>query len=1022
MPLAPISNAASMTQPTGRLPRLRAALLMLVVASLLAAPSAFARTFVLDGDLSEWGNADRMDAAPGMGVGGYELYGYHDATAHKYHLAIVAPMAIGPSTTVWINTDNDTSTGYLVWGALVGAEYNVNIAWDGAPHLYSGADGETWQIGPLSHAYSADKQILELELTEGMVGAGTPISLWLDVNNAVFLPSWFGGSGYVVDAVGIPAPPADPNGAITLDGDLSDWTAKDRIDRLPGMGVLGYEVYGRADGQTYYLALRALPPAAPIGAQTTFWLNTDRNRSTGYLVWGIAVGAELNVNVAADGTPHLYSGAAAENWLVGPLPHAYGEGGNVLEIAVSQELVGAGKGSIDVSVDVNNLIFLPADFTGPGHTLYHPVDLPERDLDAPRRVGIVFSQTTQNAFFHDKGYAQLYTAMQHQAMLAGVPTVLLHETDLLDINKIKDLRALVFPYFANVEEGDVATIEDVLIRAVHHYGIGIIAAGNFMTNDPTGAALPGDSYARMKKVLGLTLHGYFGPMDHTLTSLDGHRMLKGYAAGEQLGNYPGGYMLYYKRYDSVAQPLAMANTASSTQPAIWATTAGARSVHFASPSVIGDTDLASRAIAWSVDGDGASLGLLPTRDAAIFIGRCDMDQSQYIDEVTELYPLLMDVIGKWKNELNFVSSYYVNVGNNVKEGETTDWNFSLPIYQQLMEMGNEIGTHSYTHPHYTTDLTASQLQFEFQTSRDVIASKIGVPVVGAAVPGNPESLAVDAALAQWFSYVTADFSGLGAGYHGAMGLLHPDDTMVYLAPNLYFDFTMLSFLQYTPDQSLQTWTSQYDALTKHARGAFVVWPWHDYGPTGYEGAQYQEFVFTGLLEHAAEAGAEFVTAAKAAARVQSFRKAEVRTSAVDDATIIADVQGDAETGAFALSLDLAGTDQRVVASVDGWPAWNDGQVLLGEGTRTYVVRLGRSSAAEAHITKLPMRASLLDAQTVGTELRFTFRGAGDVTIALPASDAVIGGRCGNSMAVVGRSLVISFGADAVHSCAIDFGR
>lgn len=73
--------------------------------------------------------------------------------------------------------------------------------------------------------------------------------------------------------------------------------------------------------------------------------------------------------------------------------------------------------------------------------------------------------------------------------------------------------------------------------------------------------------------------------------------------------------------------------------------------------------------------------------------------------------------------------------------------------------------------------------------------------------------------------------------------------------------------------------------------------------------------------------------------------------------VIADVQGDAETGAFALSLDLAGTDQRVVASVDGWPAWNDGQVLLGEGTRTYVVRLGRSSAAEPHITKLPTRST-----------------------------------------------------------------
>lgn len=58
--------------------RRRVALLMLVVAALLAAPSAFARTFVLDGDLSDWTAKDRIDRLPGMGVLGYEVYGRAD--------------------------------------------------------------------------------------------------------------------------------------------------------------------------------------------------------------------------------------------------------------------------------------------------------------------------------------------------------------------------------------------------------------------------------------------------------------------------------------------------------------------------------------------------------------------------------------------------------------------------------------------------------------------------------------------------------------------------------------------------------------------------------------------------------------------------------------------------------------------------------------------------------------------------------------------------------------------------------
>ena len=86
---------------------------------------------------------------------------------------------------------------------------------------------------------------------------------------------------------------------ITIDGNLSDWNATDRIDS--GLGA-GYSIYARADGTDFIFAMTA--PMA-IGANTTAWLNTDRNATTGYQVFGFAGGAEYNVNFNADGTVSL---------------------------------------------------------------------------------------------------------------------------------------------------------------------------------------------------------------------------------------------------------------------------------------------------------------------------------------------------------------------------------------------------------------------------------------------------------------------------------------------------------------------------------------------------------------------------------------------------------------------------------------------------------------------------------------------------------------------------------------------
>ena len=88
--------------------------------------------------------------------------------------------------------------------------------------------------------------------------------------------------------------------------------------------------------------------------------------------------------------------------------------------------------------------------------------------------------------------------------MAGVPFDILTEDDLTNLAKLVNYDTLIFPSFANVPAAKLAAIQDTLTTATQHYDVGLIAAGNFMTNDETGAALPGDSYARMKSLLGVS--------------------------------------------------------------------------------------------------------------------------------------------------------------------------------------------------------------------------------------------------------------------------------------------------------------------------------------------------------------------------------------------------------------------------------------------------------------------------------------------------------------------------------------
>ncbi|MCK5896106.1 MAG: hypothetical protein KAG20_04830, partial [Cocleimonas sp.] len=853
---------------TTLLPKLLLSLgFFLLLGSLQAAP------IIIDGDLSDWSTTDRLEVYPKVPEAGFELYGRYESNNYKVAIHSLSG-SIDTSTTIWLNTDQDSTTGYLLWGIAAGAEYNINIAADGKPYLYTGADGQNFVSGPLTHVITSDGAsgtVLELTLPETLIGtpAGAGINLLMDVNNAIFLPSSYipHSNNYI-----IPKDPLAGHGNIQIDGNKSDWKNDDRLDLGSHHAVNDAELYGRYENGKYKFLLHHFTQS--IAQNTTIWLNTDQNTSTGHKIWGFAGGAEYNINIYSDGKPYLYTGDASQVYVAGPLTYATvsdGNGGSILEVEVPEALIGTPAGAgINLLLDINNGVFMPRSYSP--HT--NNYILPRFPSKAP--IGIVYSKTSENRFFNSKAYAQLFMSVQAQAMMAGMPFDLLNEEDLLSIAKVKNYKTLIFPSFANVKASQLNAIEQTLNLAVNQYNIGLITAGNFMTNDETGAALSGDSYSRMKSFMGVTRISGAGPVDAEYKIANtSHPITSGeYTMGEVLKNYSGIYTDYFEPTGSYNNAIIATQVINgATKNALISIDHGGRHAHFSTVSHMTDINLLWPTIQWSVFGDKAPASLQMSRHKAIFISRNDMDQSMFSNEVAQVNGELLTILQTWKNNYDFVGSYYINVGNNPANQEETNWSYSAPLYQNYMSLGNEIGTHSYTHPHDTNLLNNSQIEFEFADSRSVIEQQLGLTNLGAAVPGAPEFLPATTEIMKHVDYLSGGYSGVGAGYVNAMGFLDASSSKVYLSPNMSFDFTLIGFQQHTAAEAKQIWFNEFDTLVAHNNQALIHWPWHDYGPNNTTGEGYSFDMFDSLISKAHQFGSEFITGKDFADRIKTFNNA-----------------------------------------------------------------------------------------------------------------------------------------------------
>jgi peptidoglycan/xylan/chitin deacetylase (PgdA/CDA1 family) len=965
----------------------------------------------LDGALTDWTATDRLDILPGSGQTGYEVYGKN--TVDGYAFAIKSAVNIGANTTIWLDTDKNKSTGFQIFGFAGGAERNINIAADGNAYLYSGGAGQTY-ITKLDSKISADGKTLEVAVGKDQIGAGSGLNVLADVNDAVYLPGDYSTAPYSVSNAITTAPPTTAAyGNITLDGSLAEWKQIDRLDYQPGVAQTGYQVFGKntADGYVF-----AIDSAVAVGANTTIWLDTDQNRSTGFQIFGTtptSAGAEYNINIAADGNAYLYTGGAGQN-IVAKVDAKLSADGKQWEVGVSKNLLSLTGAGINVLADVNNTTFLPGDYSRSPLTV-SSTPLPTR-TDLSKKVGIVYSETSANKFFDKKAYDQLFANAQNQAMQTGVNFDILTETDLKDLSKVVQYDSLVFAGFANVKSADVATIENVLTQASAKYGVGLVAAGDFMSNDETGAALAGDPYQRLKNLFDVNRTGggavVGGAVSVNIKDTTSPILESSYTAGEQISSYASN--LTFSAYTGLTQTgtvLADQTVNGQKYNAVIATQTGGRNVHFADQSIFADSNLGWQGLDWSVYGNQAKVGLDMTRNKSIFISRDDVDQSKFALEAPILEAKVGDILTEWKAKYNFVGSHYINIGNNPAANEFTDWAVMKPIYQKWLDLGNEIGTHSYTHPANVSLLNATQLEFEFNQSKQVISQQLGVPVNGAATPGNPDSLFVDQELSKYFQYV----SGVGSAYTNSFGYLEPGNDTIFLAPNISFDFNLIDFKKLTAAQAEVVWANEYAQVTKHGNTPFVLFDWHDYGVTATQPG-YTKAIYENFIARAYNDGTEFTTLDDAQKRIRAFDAAKLTVNQVGD-TITASITDATDIGKFALDIN-AGT--KVIKNVTNYYAYDNDSVFTTKTGGSYTINLGTGTDDVSHITSLDQRNELVSVTGDGTNLNFSFNGAGKVTTDMKAISAtqrykVTGA---DDFKVTGDKLEITFNNNTSHTVGI----
>ncbi|GBG31869.1 Hypothetical Protein FCC1311_080942 [Hondaea fermentalgiana] len=872
-----------------------------------------------------------------------------------------------------------------------------------------------------------------------------------------------------------------------VDGDGSDWVASQRV--LPGFyetqDIAQYaELYASYNDERDSWLFLARPRAIGNGEfiDTHIYFNTDGNMTSGYTGAASntmpATGSDAYVRIVMDwNSPKLltsvglYTGCSgadvtcstAINTTVPsayiPLTASVMPGAVEFEVSMAQ-LVAAGvpvSTDRDLGVAAN---FIQNDWVGqlqPEYLLnFAPVikgiDAEPACTYTPNKAAVLFSLDAQNLLFQDKAYRQLFMSMQSQLMQAGLPYDRITLDDILNVEESCKYKVIVVPYFAWIDPDLTFEIRKAFIRLVHLHKVGLVGIGDFATNALDRSVIAGDPYFTLNMLFGLEdANPVYASTISTkiIVANNSLSILADKEVGDELfdESTAGTFTNMYQKFSRTAfdvttvatQELGINATYTATYDSILATecvtnmfgkTSG-RTVHFSTLEVAANRDLVWRAIAWAVAADGLTVGVQLTRQDLIFAARNDMDQSQYYPQAIILETALLPrIIEPWYGNYSFVCSYYINLGNDVDEEEYTDWTWAQPLYDQYIALENEIGTHSFTHPDDINLLTDAELEFQFKTAKEYTMGNMSLSRLASAQPGATESLATLIKLEPYFNdtYFSGGYAGQGAGYPGCFGYIDAVSDMVYMAPNMYFDFTAIEFLKWTPEATTAFWFEQLDNATENAKMAIMHLPVHDYALVDwndesytFDNGLYPSTLIEPVIAKAYNMGAEFVTGMGLSDRIRAFTATSIEVTDEGNDTYLATISSTGGSlGAMAVSVLQDGS--KVIDSVEDWPAYTSSRIFLptNGGSFRFTLADTASATSQVHITKLAMRMELeAVSSTSATDISFTVTGSGKVEVTMPSGTASSIQYTGaDSASVEGDVVTLVFNTISTHTATL----